>query len=364
MTVIPIRQSDDGLARRLWRLANHDFCPEQNRWAYKLRNPLAVLLSATVVAVFCGIMINPLAYAVAASLAVAVVTGLAWREIVTRRVDVWVDWGRVRVSEGDTVEVRVRFRNRLPVPVWGLRLVGLGGVEEAVLPTLRAFEEREVCWRTEAVRRGVFPCGEVRPAVETALPFGVRTGRQATQVSGRLTVWPATADLPGRLDIGSTRDGEDRTTDRRAGDSGDLIGVRRFRVGDSLRRVHWVQTARQRELVVCERQASVSAAVRVGADLTTDADELETTLRAAASVVRSLTRAGTSVELWLGPRRERPSSDPRTAWDAMAAVRKPPADQACPADVDVRVGPHGVTALGDDWQASLLAAWRRACRAA
>ena len=364
MNVIPLRRPRGGAVARLWRLANHDFCPDQNRWAYKLKHPLAVLLSSATLAAFCGVMINPLAYAVAASLLLAAVAGLAWPEVATRGVDVSVDWGRVRIPEGDSVEVRVRLRNRLPVPVWGLRLVGLGGVAEAALPYLPAFGEREVGWRTTAARRGVFPCGTLRPAVETAMPFGVRTASRDAAVNGRLTVWPAKAELPGRIDLGSVRDGEDRATDRRAGESGDLLGVRRFRLGDSLRRVHWAQTARQRELIVCERQASVSAAVRVGADLPADAEGLEATLRAAASVVENLTRAGTAVELWLGGERVRPSVDPRAGWDAMAAVTPPDQDVSCPADIDLRVGPGGLSAAGEDWASELAAAWRRACRAA
>ena len=129
MDVIPLRRPRGGAAARLWRLANHDFYPDHNRWAYKLKRPPALLL--------------------------AVAAGLAWPGVATRAVDVAVDWDRVWTSAGDSVEVRARLRNRLPVPVWGLRLVGLGGVEEAALPYLSAFGGREVGRRTTAPRRGV-----------------------------------------------------------------------------------------------------------------------------------------------------------------------------------------------------------------
>jgi uncharacterized protein (DUF58 family) len=55
-------------------------------------------------------------------------------------------------------------------------------------------------------------------------------------------------------------------SDRTAGETGDLLGTRLFRAGDSLRRVHWVQTARQQQLVVTERQSPAGSVVRVCVD--------------------------------------------------------------------------------------------------
>ncbi len=59
-------------------------------------------------------------------------------------------------------------------------------------------------------------------------------------------------DLSGLLDIGGAN-AADEGVGERVGSSGEFLGVRAFRRGDSLRSIHWVQTARLDSLVVCDR---------------------------------------------------------------------------------------------------------------
>ena len=86
-----------------------------------------------------------------------------------------------------------------------------------------------------------------------------------------------------------------------------MTGTRLFRDGDSLRRVHWAQTARQGRMIVCERQAAAQSAVRVvfdsdphlhrgaGRDST-----LEWSIRIAASVCAAYHRENAHVECCFG----------------------------------------------------------------
>lgn len=370
--VPPERRGPLASVRRLWQAMNHDFCPEQNGWAYKLKDPIAVLGLSAVLATLCGYVVNPLAYLLAAMLWFVLIVGLAWPGIAVRSVAVSVDWGRTRVHEGDPVAVRVKISNRTPIPIAGLRVVGLGGVANALLPRIGPFGAAEVEWTTQSLARGVFPTvdGDA-PAVETSMPFGVWTAHQDVDVIGRLTVWPAKIDLLGRLDVGDSRSGEDRMTDRRAGDAGDLLGVRRYRLGDSLRRVHWAQTARQRELIICERQASVSSVLRVGVDVPSEDKELEETLRATASVIDSLTRGGTAIELWIGQETAASTCERQSMFDRLAGVQSAETTVVCHGDLDLHISPHPtgqrgrdvrVTACGDaGWEAALKSSWRRAC---
>lgn len=360
---------------RFWSALNHDFCPQQNQWAYKLKHPICVLGISAVLALFCGYVINPLSYVLAATLIGVLVIGLAWPAIAIRGVAVTVDWGRTRIHEGDSVLVRVHFRNRLPIPLVGLRVTSFGGVGDALLPKLSAVGNKTVEWRTSATRRGVFPCDHTgHPVVETSMPFGVWTATKPIEVVGRLTVWPAKVELAGRIDVATPRSGEDRMTDRRAGNAGDMLGVRRFRMGDSLRRVHWAQTARQRELIVCERQASTSAVVRVGVVLSTDGASFENTLRAAASVITAVCRTNASVELFVAGQQFGPTEDERVLLDHLAACTQ--ANNSSPgsdavdllvcADGEVRSAAHVVSvgSTDHDWQTATANCWGRICHVA
>jgi uncharacterized protein (DUF58 family) len=117
--------------------------------------------------------------------------------------------------------------------------------------------------------------------------------------------------LSGLPDAAEIRESDEHLADRRVGDFGDMLGTRQFREGDSLRRIHWAQTARQQQLIVCERQAPATSAVRVTVDLEAAshpgcdpqtrsvADTLELVIQVAASVCESLHRQHCRVELLL-----------------------------------------------------------------
>ena len=376
------RRTGRSLVASMWRLANVDFCPNHNRWAYTLKNPVVFLAAAAALGLFCGAVINPLAYLIGGTLVAILVVGLAWPAIAVRAVAVEFDWGRHRVAEGQPVSLSVRLHNRLPIPVGGLAVSGLQGVGDAKLPPLGPWASREVTWQAETVRRGIFPddrssnrSGDEQPLptrIQTQMPFGVWTASKPVPVAGRLIVHPAQTRLEGLADLGERRGGEEQPTDRRAGTTGDLLGVRRFRDGDSLRHVHWAQTARQRELIVCERQATVSSTVCIGVDLPSDAKRLEVGLRAAASVAAQFARSGMAVELVLPDRTLRCDGVLTPLLDGLAMVRVPDRDRFAPGGVAMRIGFESGSRLRLDaesvqpgaWPQAVSTAWRRLCRAA
>ena len=362
---------------RLWQMANADFCPQHNAWAYKLKHPLAVFSAATALTIFCGFVINPLAYVLGGMMLFVLVVGLAWPAVAVRAAVVRVDWGRRRVTEGQAVAVTLELRNRLPLPLAGLVVTGLEGVADAKLPLLRPWERRTVVWRATTYRRGVFPSspsyatasdvtGTVR--VQSQMPFGVWRAERAIAVDGRLVVHPRSRSLEGLVDLGEPREGEERATDRRAGTSGDLLGVRRFREGDSLRHVHWAQTARQRELIVCERQATIASAVRIGVELPADDVRCEDVLRAAASVARRLVDGGMAVEFVLPQTTLRSEGQLTSLLDGLAAVERPAQTTPAATDVSLRLGFDGACRLrlqeSIEWSHNVATAWRTLCRAA
>jgi uncharacterized protein (DUF58 family) len=90
----------------------------------------------------------------------------------------------------------------------------------------------------------------------------------------------------------------------RAGNWGDPLGVRPYRRGDPLRRVHWGQTARHGELIVCEVQSNSVPRVQIVLD-THPASHAgsgpdgsrEWSVRVAASLAEGWTGQGAQVEL-------------------------------------------------------------------
>ena len=80
-----------------------------------------------------------------------------------------------------------------------------------------------------------------------------------------------------------------------------------FRPGDSLRRVHWAQTARYDRLIVCERQASSSSSLEVDLDADPAAhcgdgcdSSWEWSIRIAASLCRAYHRQNARVVCHVG----------------------------------------------------------------
>jgi hypothetical protein len=121
-----------------------------------------------------------------------------------------------------------------------------------------------------------------------------------------LLVWPRINPLASIPDAPDLREWSERLAPRRTGDQGDLTGTRLFRPGDSLRRVHWMQTARQGRLITAERQAAAQASVTIELQLDPHLHSppgpngtLEWTIRAAASLGSALHAQHAAVDLWV-----------------------------------------------------------------
>ncbi|QDT15025.1 DUF58 domain-containing protein [Alienimonas californiensis] len=412
----------------LTRLLHHDFCPGQNGWAYKLKHPLWAVAAATVAAALVGVSLNAAALWVAAALAVGGAAGVVWPWVAARGLRCTIEFDGRRGREGTPATVVLRVTNRLPLPAWGLSVAeGFGSKEHAdgasgngsadlTLDRVPGWATVEYRWTFTPTRRGVLPLAP--PRLATAFPFGLWSAAIPAEVTRRLVVWPrgpAAGDVP---EADAPHPSDDRLSDRDPGEFGDLLGTRAFREGDSLRRVHWAQTARHRRLIVCERQAGRTATVRLRADLAAssfvefgtkpaEAEEaVEAAVRVVAGLCESLVRLGATVECRLNGATHRLGGDPaalRSLLDALAAV--PRGGYAAPPDAGrtgggglggvVVTGPSGVEERGERvvrvggrrssdaeaappcsrrsaaWvtvvpgQESRFAAdWRRACRAA
>lgn len=148
---------------------------------------------------------------------------------------------------GDQVRVRVRLRNAGPLPLaWVL-------AEDLVVPELPSSAPRgELRWLlpgTEMVldyrlacrRRGYYRIGPV--LAETGDYFGLLRRFMARPPVAYLTVYPRLAPI-GRMLVPTSRPlGEVRVARAVVEDPGRPAGVREYRRGDPLRRIHWKATA-------------------------------------------------------------------------------------------------------------------------
>ncbi|QDU38004.1 hypothetical protein Mal4_23240 [Maioricimonas rarisocia] len=312
---------------------SHDFCPWANRWVYWLKQPLAAVLLAATVALICGLLVNPSALIVLAAAALIGCLGIVWPLIAVRGLRCEAEFLSSRCRVGEAIEVRIRLRNRWPWPLWGLS-VRRGftdpGDESAgiALARVAAWSETEWEWTFRPHRRGVFPTE--RPQIDTGFPFGLIHARAPVDVTGELVVWPRSIRLDAMPDTVEIRGREDRLTDRRAGDLGDFLGTRAFRDGDSLRRVHWGQTARFGRMIVTEREAPVACAVQLRIDtaasvhrIANGSSSLERVLTVAASILESLHRQHARIDVVMGTQTFAAGSgsgDLRRCLDAIARV--------------------------------------------
>lgn len=300
---------------------NHDFCPAANRWIDWMKNPFWVLILAIGLSLVCGIFLSTSALFITGILAVLAGIGICLPRLAIRGVRAKVTFDVRRSRVGQPVLVRLRVQNRWPIPVWGLSFSrgfvvnpSIDSCEGVALAKVGPWSTVEFTWAFTPQIRGAYPLDE--PEIETAFPFGLYRAARAVVVEGTLIVWPATVALDGLPDTPDSSQSEEQLADRRVGDFGDMLGTRVFRPGDSLRRIHWAQSARHQKLIVCERQAPATSAVSVFVDtaqcshpditatkLRRIDDSFELLISTAASICESLHRQHCLVALAIGDQR-------------------------------------------------------------
>lgn len=303
------------LLRTLSRLLTYDFCPWANQWVYWVKRPISSLTLAALAALACAVFVKPLALVSFGALVLVVILGYLWPTIAVRGLTCTVKFDQRRVTEGETALALVTITNRWPWSVWGISIEGGFGTkqdfsgnenrESVALARVPGWSTSQFQWEFCPSCRGDYPLAT--PQLVTGFPFGLRKASRPVKVEQRLLVWPLVVPLETLLDAAETRPSDDHFSDHRAGESGDMTGTRTFRDGDSLRRVHWAQTARMGRMIVCERQAASLSAIRVVFDSdprlhrgTGGNGTLEWSIRIAASICAAYHRVNATVECCFG----------------------------------------------------------------
>lgn len=200
-------------------------------------------------------------------------------------------------TEDDPVEITLRLRNASWLPKSLLRIMDhfpAGGPGETSQYALigRAPPGQTVAWsyRATCYKRGEYFIGPAEATTHD--PVGLFAARLRFTGRRRLLVYPRTFPirqfpfiLSGRtprfgLEVGRLG----------GGDVGDFYGIREYRTGDSLQRVHWRSSARLGKLVVKQFEKSTVGEVTLVLDLMRGHDVgagKETTLEYAVKIIAS-----------------------------------------------------------------------------
>jgi len=261
--------------------------------------PLSLLIAAATAA-FCGIVIHPRAFVVAAVIAAILLLGYLLPWLTVRRMRGQMTFPRRRGQVGRKLKVELRLRNPWLWAVHGLVVRGeWGGVSKRAADSARLVIPRLPPWRETLLlrtilpqRRGVFPLDP--PTIASSFPFGLLTVRRRLTTVGQVVVWPELVPLPPSRDGLRSRSYGELIDDQRVGTVGEIRGTRPYVAGESLRRVHWRQTARHGRLIVCERSAPARHGVQVLLETAPEVHQGpagEATLEAAISIAASLAAA-------------------------------------------------------------------------
>jgi len=258
---------------RLSRLLTTDFCPWANRFVYWLKEPIGWFALATLASVLVGFFLSPLGWTLAAGLTAVLVFGMGFPWLATRCVRCSLHPACGELHERQTSYLQLSVRNCLPLPIMGLMVEGylsassaiaepqgLSDAPEAALERIPAFSTATYRLPILAEYRGRYP--KQAPNIACAFPFGIWTAKREIRDLSPVTVLPLLIPISEELDF-SGEQLADVGVGNRASTHGDFLGARDFRRGDSLKNIHWAQSARQDQLVVCERGGPQNQAIEL-----------------------------------------------------------------------------------------------------
>ncbi|TWU05161.1 hypothetical protein CA54_58490 [Symmachiella macrocystis] len=265
---------------RIMAVGNYDYCPWANKYVYWLKQPIGWFVLAAIASAVIGLFAVPQGWFVCGVVSLVTALGVAWPWLAMRGLTAEIEFDRRRCREQDSIQVTLVVTNRWPWAVWGL-LVERGFFESAgeiqsetattALASVSGWSKTQFTFEYVPPRRGVYPLQA--PLLGTGFPFGLWQAHQPIALNEQLIVWPRCVDLKSLPLLQGERLSAVGAFVDRAGHDGDILSARDYREGDSLRRIHWTQTARRDRLIVCERQTASRQMIVVTLDPWAFADQ-------------------------------------------------------------------------------------------
>ena len=241
------------------------------------------------------------------------------------------------VKEGSEMQVTLHVANQSRTPRMLLQLADMGpggkGQEPLMIPYIGGGEVLEVNYTCTAMRRGIYEfssCG-----LESTAPFGLFGSRRHVPAASRMVVYPIYYELPGAvLPFTKTFTGLTSAPGSRPGEGLCFFGLREYRHGDPIRKIHWQSTLRTRTLMVKEFEEDMHSSIVLFLDTcgssiveTGGCSSLETAIRSVASIANHTLAGGHPTALARfddtldQPRCDRTAGDLTVVLDSLAALK-------------------------------------------
>jgi len=208
---------------------------------------------------------NAAVFIVLSSLTALLVLNLPYAALAVRGVTVRREHP-THTKEGVALRVRLHVTNRSRAARILLRLTdtGPGGPqpEPVQVPVLPGRARETVTYTCNAGRRGVYRFDTCR--VESCSPFGLLNARRRVPAKSELVVYPLYYELTGgAFPFRKSYSGLTAAPGSRPGEGPCFFGLREYRPGDRIRRIHWPSTLRTRTVMVREFEEDMHSAVTI-----------------------------------------------------------------------------------------------------
>lgn len=207
------------------------------------------------------------------------------------------------VREGAAVRVSLHVVNKTRFARTLLRfcdtIPGRTDPELVQLPLLEPGGRHAVVYTCRAARRGVYALRTCR--IESSSPFGLVDAHVSVPARSDLVVYPIYYDLAGApLPFHKSYSGITAAPGARPGEGLSFFGLREYRPGDPIRKIHWPTTVRTRKVMIKEFEEDVHSTVAIILDShhrslargMNDDTNLEVAIRAAASFANHMLVCG------------------------------------------------------------------------
>ncbi|HEV2636908.1 MAG TPA: DUF58 domain-containing protein [Actinocrinis sp.] len=215
-----------------------------------------------------------------------------------------------RVTMGSQAKIELRLENTARLPSAPLLVedqvpYAFGTRPRFVLRRIQPGAARTLVYRVRSDSRGRFPIGPL--SLHSADPLGLFEMTRSFTTRQLLTVAPRTEQLS-PITLGTVWSGRgDGHAAHTAAAGEDDVGVREYRHGDELRRIHWPATAHHGEIMVRREEQTWHSRATVLLDCRSGAhngdgpnSSFEWAVSAAASTACYLLRSGYTVQLATG----------------------------------------------------------------